>query len=454
MLFPQHNQHDSIDPTCWTDRIPSEEAARIFRLALQNSLLTEQKPALLFHHLGYMKQRMQLLKEQFPVNTLHAIAIKSNPVTQVLKPLIDMGAGLEAASYEEAAVAIAAGCAPSKLVFDSPAKTQWELSQALHAGMHINADNEQELARIALLLKSIDSSSTIGLRVNPGVGKGSISITSVGHHQSKFGIPLFEDPHRIIALFTEYPWLTGLHVHVGSQGCDLALLSEAVKITVRLQQRINQSIGHKQVQIIDIGGGLPTRYQDHAPAIALEEYVARLRQTRPELFATDNIVITEFGRALQANCGWAVSQVEYVKHNSETPIAVIHLGADYLLRNIYHPDDWVNEFVVLDANGQPKTSPAQQRWSIAGPLCFAGDILARGLALPDIEPGDFIMIRDTGAYSLSMWSRHCSRGMPALIGYDADQAEPLSVLRAAESAENIADFWSATTSTPPAGDTQ
>ena len=72
---------------------------------------------------------------------------------------------------------------------------------------------------------------------------------------------------------------------------------------------------------------------------------------------------------------------------------------------------------MLDAEGRLKTGPLSPV-TITGPLCFSGDIIAREVLLPRVEEGDWIAIRDTGAYTLSLWSRHCSRGIPAVLGYD------------------------------------
>ena len=132
--------------------------------------------------------------------------------------------------------------------------------------------------------------------------------------------------------------------------------------------------------------------------------------------------------------------MEYVKNLAGTPLAVIHLGADMLMRPVYRPGQWKHRFLVLDPSGKLKTGdPAP--WTIAGPLCFAGDIVADATPLPPVDTGDFIAIRDVGAYTLSMWSRHCSRAMPKVIGFTAREAE-LRVLRHAETAEGLAEFWS------------
>ena len=55
------------------------------------------------------------------------------------------------------------------------------------------------------------------------------------------------------------------------------------------------------------------------------------------------------------------------------------------------------------------------------------------------QPGDLLLIRDTGAYTLSMWSRHCSRGLPPTWGY---RARNLTQLHRGEQPQDVVDFWS------------
>jgi diaminopimelate decarboxylase len=83
-----------------------------------------------------------------------------------------------------------------------------------------------------------------------------------------------------------------------------------------------------------------------------------------------------------------------------------------------------------------------ERVSVAGPLCFAGDVLARDVLLPPVDEGDWIVIRDVGAYTLSMWSRHCSRGIPAVIGYDPQRTQPMRLLRRGETPDDVVRYWS------------
>ena len=120
-------------------------------------------------------------------------------------------------------------------------------------------------------------------------------------------------------------------------------------------------------------------------------------------------------------------------------MAAAGLGADLLLRTAYAPGDWPHELRVLDPEGRAKAGAAEP-WTVLGPLCFAGDVVARDRMLPPIEEGDLVVVRDTGGYTTSMWSRYCSRTMPAVAGLRG-AAPRLEVLRPREDGADIVHFW-------------
>lgn len=419
----------------WGDRIGPEQAAAIAAQVLEEGHL-EGADAVLVHDLERMRGRIAALRAAFAPGTLHAVAVKANPVLGVLRACVEAGAGLECASLPEVYCALAAGCEPGAVVFDSPAKTRAELRDVLARGIYVNADNFEELDRIAAVVAEAPTRSVIGLRVNPGVGAGSIATTSVGHGPSKMGVPLWEDRAAIVERYATHPWLTGVHAHVGSQGVTLAQLVTAAQRVAQLVHDV-EAVVPGRLRHVDLGGGLPVAYRSTDTPIALDAYVSALREAVPELLEGPWRLCTEFGRAVQAGCGLALSRVEYVKARGDGQLVVIHLGADFLMRPVYHPEDWTHEFVALDAKGRRKTGPTVPT-EVGGPLCFGGDLVARGIELAPLVPGDHLLVRDTGAYTLSLWSRHCSRTQPAVLGLEG---RTLRVLRPAETLADIVRFW-------------
>ncbi len=424
-------------------RLTAEEMSRALRASLQEKLWPEEETALIFYDLDFLKKRVGYIRGLFPAGTLHAVAAKANPLPRVLEILRPLGAGLEAATMSEAWLGQKCGYSPEHIVYDSPAKTVEELRYALEQGWHVNADNFSELERIDRIVKKTPSQSTIGLRVNPRVGMGAIALTSVAGDYSKFGLPLDELREEIIAAYQHHTWLNSIHVHVGSQGCSLEQLLDGTRKALDLANEINRRVTREgdvpAVKWFDMGGGMPAAYLPDEPRFTLEDYAAGLRRVCPELFDGRYRLITEFGRFVHANSGWTASRVEYVKSYGGKKTAVIHVGADLLMRRCYMPESWYHHLSVCDANGRLKTGRDNLPYTIAGPLCFNGDLIARDIPLPPVEPGDFLMIHDTGAYTLSMWSRHTSRLIPAVWGYES--GGPFRLLKKRESLEELYNFW-------------
>lgn len=425
----------------WARRLTSDDISPWLGQALREGLLDDASPSVLFHDLVGLRSRVQALRRTFPEGTLHAIAIKANPVLEILRTVVEAGGGLEAASMEEVELALAAGCLPERVVFDSPAKTRSDIRRALELGVHLNADNLDELNRIGESSATLLEGAKVGVRINPCVADGRIATTSTGGRRSRFGLVMPHDQagiERLAAQLSRFTWLRGLHVHVGSQGCDLTTLVPAGARALTLAHAIDAAAGERRIDSIDIGGGLPTVYRSEDVVITPADYVAAIEQAAPELLKY--ALITEFGRSVQAPCGFAATRVEYVKSLDGEPMAVGHLGADFALRPAYRPKDWWLDISVYTASGAPKPLVDLRPMHVAGPLCFSGDFLARSRMLPAVEPGDILVFHDTGAYTMAMWSRHCSRGMPAVVGIEADGA--FRTLRARESPRDMVRFWS------------
>ncbi len=112
------------------------------------------------------------------------------------------------------------------------------------------------------------------------------------------------------------------------------------------------------------------------------------------------------------------------------------------VRTAYRPEDWQHEIEIFDQDGGSKAHKVLEAWNIAGPLCFSGDYLARDRRLPPIEPGDIVVVRDAGAYTIGMWSKFNSRRCPAVVGYESDPVR-LTLIKEPESIEQVLKFWGA-----------
>lgn len=426
------------------DDTVSPRKAGLAAAAIARGLLGEDAPIAGFVDLDAVRATVATLKASFPRHFTHAFAAKANCLGGVLRLLRGLGMACEVASPGELAQALDAGFAPGDIVFDSPAKTGAEIALALDRGMVLNIDNFQELERVDGHLRRAGGwRSTIGLRINPQVGVGTIAAMSTATHTSKFGIAL-DDPgnrERILAAYRERPWLTCVHTHVGSQGCPLELIGAGVAKAVALAQEVNRASGRAQVTTVDIGGGLPVNFASDEVRPSFADYAAMLRHAAPALLTGELRVITELGRSLLAKCGLVLARVEYTKASGGRRIAITHAGAQVATRTVFMPELWAIRVSALDARGRPKAGPKVEQ-DVAGPCCFAGDIVAHRRPLPLLGPGDWVLLHDTGAYYFSTPFVYNSLPRVAVHGFEGDGPDfHLTLLRRAET---IAEVLAAT----------
>ncbi|MFJ5897007.1 diaminopimelate decarboxylase [Streptomyces sp. NPDC093064] len=371
---------------------------------------------------------------------LHAFAVKATPLVPVLRLLHEEGIGAEVASPGELALARAAGVPPARTVLDSPAKTPAELREALELGIAVNADNPQELARIDALVGSAIPRSPLGIRVNPQVGGGSIEALSTATATSKFGVALRDEGARewVVQAYLDRPWLTRLHAHTGSQGIPLALMAQGVARTYELAEEINARAGWRQIDTLDIGGGLPVNFGSEATTPTYARYARLLRGVVPGLCEGRYGLVTEFGRSLLAKQGTMVARVEYTKSAGGRPVAVTHAGVQVATRTVYVPEAWPLRLAAYDAKGRPKPGPEVVQ-DVAGPACFAGDLLAEARALAPLEPGDHVAALDTGAYYFAHHYAYNSLPRPGVYGYipDGSGGVAFAVVREPQRVEEI-----------------
>lgn len=398
-----------------------EVRERIARAAVNEGLIdSDERQVAAVIDLDHLSGNVAALHRAFPSDlpVLHAFAVKANAIPAVLGAVRQAGMGAEAASHGELSRALEAGHTPDRVVFDSPAKSRSELRRALGLGVALNVDNFQELARVRELAVESGATPNAGLRLNPQIGRGAILEMSTAGRFSKFGVPM-QDPgmrERIAEAYLAHPWLTRVHSHVGSQGCPLDLLAEGVRLVVDLADEVNRRAGRAQVQTIDIGGGLPVDFESDSPHSRFGEYVSVLRERVPRLFSGDFGIVTEFGRSIIAKSGMLLSRVEYTKVVAGRRIATTHIGAQVATRTVFMPEAWPLRIEAYDGAGRLKRGGVSAQQDVAGPCCFAGDMIAQRRELPVLEPGDVVGVLDTGAYYASTPFDYNSLPLPGVYG--------------------------------------
>lgn len=349
-------------------------------------------------------------------------AVKANSNLAVLNLLARLGSGFDIVSGGELARVIKAGGDPKKVVFSGVGKTPEEMRQALQAGIYcFNVESEAELERLNRVAGEMGMQAPVSLRVNPDVDAGTHPYISTGLKENKFGIAM-ERAEQVFLRAAALPNLKvkGADCHIGSQLTSLPPFIDALDRLLALVDRLAEQgivLSH-----LDVGGGLGVRYDDETPPEP-DQYARALRERLGNRSLT---LILEPGRAIMANAGVLLTQVEYLKLGEDRHFAIVDAAMNDLIRpSLYSA--WQAIIPV-----EPREGTAVP-YDVVGPVCETGDFLGKGRELV-IEPGDLLAVRSAGAYGFTMSSNYNSRPRAAEVMVDGESHHPI---RARETVEQL-----------------
>lgn len=337
-------------------------------------------------------------------------AVKANSNLAVLNVLARLGSGFDIVSGGELARVMEAGGDPAKVVFSGVGKTVTEMEQALNLGIYcFNVESSAELEQLNDVAGRLGKVAPVSLRVNPDVDAGTHPYISTGLKENKFGIAM-DEAEAVFARAHALPHLQvkGVDCHIGSQLTEIRPFLDAMDRMLSLIDRLaEQGI---VIEHFDVGGGLGVTYDDETPPhpdVYAAALLKRLGKRKLKL-------IFEPGRAIAANAGIFVTQVLYLKENSDKRFAIVDGAMNDLIRPALY-SAWQKIIPVTPRDDQAHV------FDIVGPVCETGDFLGKDRELA-IAPGDLLVVRSSGAYGFAMASNYNTRPRAAEVMVDGDKA--------------------------------
>lgn len=340
-------------------------------------------------------------------------AVKANSNLAVLDELKQLGAGFDLVSGGELARALHIGADPKSMVFAGVGKSADEIKFALSVGVKcINVESVPELHRINSIAKSLGLRAPVSLRVNPDVDAQTHPYISTGLKDNKFGIAYFEvlKTYREAALLPHID-IVGIDCHIGSQITNASPYLDALdKVLDLIEQLKREGI---VIHHLDLGGGLGIDYGSDAPPDITEFTNTLLNRVDERGFAHLDVIL-EPGRSLVGNAGVLLTQVEYLKTGADKNFCIVNAAMNDLMRPALY--DAYHAIVPIKASTGKAIS-----YDVVGPVCESGDWLGKDRALA-VKEGDVLAILSAGAYGFVMASNYNTRGRPAEVMVDGDQA--------------------------------
>ncbi|WP_065648274.1 diaminopimelate decarboxylase [Pantoea eucrina] len=325
------------------------------------------------------------------------------------------GVKVDSVSLGEIERALAAGFEPGgeDIVFTADLLDLPTLQRVAELQIPVNAGSVDMLHQLG----ARSPGHKVWLRINPGFGHGHSQKTNTGGENSKHGIWYGDLPLALAAIQQYDLQLVGLHMHIGS-GVDYGHLQQVCDAMV------DQVIAFGQdLSAISAGGGLSIPYRFDEEAIDTDHYFGLWSRARDRIAAHLGHPVKleiEPGRFLVAESGVLVSQVRAVKAMGSRHFVLVDAGFSDLMRPAMYGS--YHHISVLPADGRTPGAATQES-VVAGPLCESGDVFTQQeggkvetRTLPAVQPGDYLVFHDTGAYGASMSSNYNSRPLiPELL---------------------------------------
>lgn len=344
-------------------------------------------------------------------------AAKANGHIAVLRTLAQEGAGADVFSDGELYAALLAGIRPERILFNGNAKTDAELAMACETGVRVSIDSPDELRALARIASDAGKEVDIALRVNPNVSPATHPKIATGLAQSKFGIPSSQVRAGYAeALSLEGVRPVGIHCHIGSQILELSPFAEMMTRMMDLVEGLRNEL-KLELDFVDVGSGLGIPYSGAAPTPTdLASVILPIFTERAQTLGIRPKLVLEPGRYIVGDAAVLLCTVTTVKQAYKTFVGV-DAGFNLLLRPALY--DAYHEVMVADKlNKTPDTE-----YTVVGPICETGDILARDRRLPHVEKGDLIAVLDTGAYGFAMSSQYNGRARALEVLVNEGRAE-------------------------------
>ena len=327
-------------------------------------------------------------------------AAKSLSNISILKFIRKMGAGLDAVSVEEVMIGLKCGFNKDEILYTPNGVSFKEIKEVFKLGVKINLDSIESIKDFV----NEFGNQSITVRINPGIYAGGNDNVSVGHSESKFGIP----EERIDELLDMEKKgkinITGLHIHTGSDITKNNEFKEGIKKIFSIARDF------RNIESIDLGGGIKIPYYKDDTSTNLNDYVKEVSKELKKFeleFKKKLKLIFEPGKFLVSDCGFFITKVNYIKSTKTKDFLQVDSGFNHLLR----PTLYGSHHEIINLSNP---LGRKKEYDVVGYICEK-DTFAEKRKISDTSKGDLICFKNAGAYGFNMSSNYNNRLKPAEV---------------------------------------
>ena len=350
---------------------------------------------------GLISERVSTVRAALPDRVQLSYAVKANPMPAVLQHMSGLVDGFDVASAGELREALNTTTPAEHVSFAGPGKTTAELRQAVAAGVTVELESENELARVLEVSGQLGVRARVALRVNPDFAVRG-SAMQLGGGPQQFGI----DAERVPAVLKDVADadldFLGFHVFAGSQNLVAESICEAQRRTVQLIVELADA-APGPVRYLNLGGGFGIPYTSRDRPLELAPIganLAELMDTAIRSHLPSARVVIELGRYLVGEAGVYLTRVVDRKQSRGKTYLVVDGGLHHQLAASGNFGQKIRRNYPVELASRTDGEPAEAV-DVVGCLCTPLDLLADNVTLPQARIGDLVAVFHAGAYGLT-----------------------------------------------------
>lgn len=321
-------------------------------------------------------------------------AVKACPNPEILRILKEEGFGADCSSLPELILSQKAGISGEDVMFTSNDTPPEEFKAAYDMNAVINLD---DITHIETLQEAAGIPELISFRYNPGGDRTGNAI--IGNPvEAKYGVTT----DQLIDAYAKAKELGAkrfaLHTMVASNELDGTYIVETARMLFSQAIRLKQELGIR-LEFVNMGGGIGIPYHPDQDAMDIGWVSAQIEKLYGEMIVPAGLdplkIVFECGRMVTGPYGYLISRVRHVTKKYKH-----YVGLDSSMANLMRPALYgAYHHITVVGKGD---LPADQTYDVTGSLCENNDKFAIDRKLPVIEPGDVVVIHDTGAHGHAM----------------------------------------------------
>jgi len=344
-------------------------------------------------------------------------SFKTNYVPALCQRAKELGCYAEVVSEMEMQIARKIGF--EHIIFNGPIKTANALEEALDNDVIVNLDSEYEIDSIInYKAKNPEKEVSVGLRINIKLtDENGNSTIQCGLRSGRFGFS-WESLQKCVKLLRSSDVkIISIHGHTSSSDRAVANYGIIAEHMLDVCKRLNLA----DVKYFDVGGGFfgaAAEGIDVSQKPKYEDYANRILDVvLQDVWFVEHkpFIVIEPGASVVSNVFSYVMKVYQNKYLNGTHFVTVD-GSVFDVKPTMHAYNL--PFSVLREDESEEKSVCD----VVGSTCMEKDVILKGVEMPLVSYGDYIMMRGVGAYTISLTPTFINF-LPPILSLDKEKIE-------------------------------